>query len=294
MRAVSNQTLQLRDVMRGVQLSVSLPNPATYSPAGFVNIDESGAIKTGQEAGFMVEILDEVAARAGFTWRQSFAFFQDPDDFGKSWTDLVTWQISTYDMSGIEKSEQQINFARHVYNTHTQMQTAKAQQGGARGCCDCSNSACRRHMIANAPGEWWVPTVGRRALGVSFLEGFFDSSMILLSQAQGKKEPTFGELFVSWAGPLDFGVWMMILAFAVCVGLAYSFIEEGTEGSDVDRDDPHHNRAASIFSALLLFTGGGGPAPRTFPGLFLLFGWSLFVLVLVNSYAANLGLGFRV
>ena len=105
---------------------------------------------------------------------------------------------------------------------------------------------------------------------------------------------TFGELFVSWAGPLDFGVWMMILAFAVCVGLAYSFIEEGTEGSDVDRDDPHHNRAASIFSALLLFTGGGGPAPRTFPGLFLLFGWSLFVLVLVNSYAANLGLGFRV
>jgi len=121
MRAVSNQTLQLRDVMRGVQLSVSLPNPATYSPAGFVNIDESGAIKTGQEAGFMVEILDEVAARAGFTWRQSFAFFQDPDDFGKSWTDLVTWQISTYDMSGIEKSEQQISFARHVHNTHTQM-----------------------------------------------------------------------------------------------------------------------------------------------------------------------------
>jgi hypothetical protein len=29
-------------------------------------------------------------------------------------------------------------------------------------------------------------------------------------------------------------------------------------------------------------------APRTFPGILLLFGWSLFVLVLVNSYAANL------
>ena len=87
--------------MKGVQLTVSLPNPASYSPAGFVNVDESGAIKTEQEAGFMIEILDEVAARAGFTWRQSFAFFADPEDYGKTWTDLVSWQITTYDMSGI-------------------------------------------------------------------------------------------------------------------------------------------------------------------------------------------------
>ena len=31
-----------------------------------------------------------------------------------------------------------------------------------------------------------------------------------------------------------------------------------------------------------------GQAPRSFPGVLLVFGWSLFVLVLVNSYAANL------
>ena len=35
-------------------------------------------------------------------------------------------------------------------------------------------------------GEWWVPTVGRRVQGISFLEGFFDSSMILLAQAAGR------------------------------------------------------------------------------------------------------------
>ena len=33
------------------KLSVSLTNPATSSPTGFVNADENGNIKTGKEAG---------------------------------------------------------------------------------------------------------------------------------------------------------------------------------------------------------------------------------------------------
>ena len=69
MRMVSNKTLDIRHVMEGVKLSVSLPNPASYSPPGFINVDENGAVKAGQDAGFMAEILDEVAARAGFTVR---------------------------------------------------------------------------------------------------------------------------------------------------------------------------------------------------------------------------------
>jgi len=31
-------------------------------------LDEEGAIKMEKEAGFMAEILDELARRAGFTW----------------------------------------------------------------------------------------------------------------------------------------------------------------------------------------------------------------------------------
>ena len=58
-------------------------------------------------------------------------------------------------------------------------------------------------------------------MGVNFLEGFMDSSIILVSQAKGKKEPTFGEKFVSWTGPLDAGVWCMVLLLSVCVGSAY-------------------------------------------------------------------------
>jgi hypothetical protein len=47
----TNAHLSGRDVMRGQKLSVSLTNPATSSPTGFVNADENGNIKTGKEAG---------------------------------------------------------------------------------------------------------------------------------------------------------------------------------------------------------------------------------------------------
>lgn len=91
MREVSNGTLSLRDVMRGVQLSVSFPG--SPSPPGFLNYDENGAIPEGKGAGFMIEILDEVASRAGFTWRNSWTKFDDPEKYDKTWTELLRWQV---------------------------------------------------------------------------------------------------------------------------------------------------------------------------------------------------------
>ena len=55
MRQVSNGTLALKDVMRGVQLAISFPSAP--SPAGFANFDENGAIPEGKEGGFMIEVL---------------------------------------------------------------------------------------------------------------------------------------------------------------------------------------------------------------------------------------------
>ena len=80
----------------------------------------------------------------------------------------------------------------------------------------------------------------------------------------------------------------MCVAAALVVGLAYWYLENNEDGSDLDRENSAHNGIASFFVSLLLFTGGGGPAPRTFAGNFLVVGWSLFVLVVVNGYAANL------
>ena len=125
-------------------------------------------------------------------------------------------------------------------------------------------------------------------MGFSFLEGWFDASLILVQRSRGTKEPTFSEKLVSWAGPLSPEVWALCVVSAFFVGLAYWVIENHEDGSDLDREASADNAIASCFSALLLFTGGGGPGPRTFAGNFLLFGWSLFILVVINGYAANL------
>ena len=57
--------------MRGRSVSVSLPNPVGYVPKGFINAHSNGSIMLASQAGFMIEVLDEVASRAGFTWRGS-------------------------------------------------------------------------------------------------------------------------------------------------------------------------------------------------------------------------------
>lgn len=113
-----------------------------------------------------------------------------------------------------------------------------------------------------------VPTMDRRATGISFLQGFFDSSIVLIAQSKGQAEKSFGDNLVSWMGPLDYPVWALTVVFAVSVGFLYAFIESGVEGSDLDRGHPAGNVTLSIFSKLLLFTGGGemraGPASRLF------------------------------
>ena len=120
------------------------------------------------------------------------------------------------------------------------------------------------------------------------VQGFWDASLILVQKSAGEVELSFGERLTLWAGPLEPAVWGMSVLAAFVVGMAYWFLENSVDGSDLDRDASSHNGIASFFGSLLLFTGGGGPAPRTFSGHFLLVGWSLYVLVVINGYAANL------
>ena len=92
--------------MTGVQGAdrrrVESPTSQQLKPvmAGLINVDATGGIREGAGAGLMVTVLDEVAKRAGFTWRNSYAVFADPELSGKTWTELVKWQISSYDLSG--------------------------------------------------------------------------------------------------------------------------------------------------------------------------------------------------
>ena len=72
-------------------------NFAIARDSSVVNFLEDGSIDPS-DPGIMIELLDEVASRGGFDWVDSFAYEEAPMT-GKSWTELLTWSISTYDMS---------------------------------------------------------------------------------------------------------------------------------------------------------------------------------------------------
>jgi len=40
----------------------------------------------------------------------------------------------------------------------------------------------------------------RRAAGVTFMQGFFDSSIVLVAQSKGQAEPDFGARMAAWMG----------------------------------------------------------------------------------------------
>ena len=120
------------------------------------------------------------------------------------------------------------------------------------------------------------------------MQGFFDSSIVLIAQAQASETPTYAQKIFAWMGPLHPSVWGLTMVLAMCVGAAHAIIEHEIPGSDTHRDHALKNGVAATFLSLLHFTGGGQLAPRSFPGTALLLGWSLFVLILVNSFSANL------
>ncbi len=62
-----------------------------------INFLEDGSIDP-LNPGVMIEVLDEIARRGGFSWIDSFVYGQAPPA-DKSWTDLLQWSIGTYDGS---------------------------------------------------------------------------------------------------------------------------------------------------------------------------------------------------
>lgn len=89
--------IELRDALYGLNLNVALLLDDKY-----VTYDERGNIDS-RNPGLVVEILDEVSRRGGFTWQDSFASISK-DAFrartgDETWTDFLMWTISTYDIS---------------------------------------------------------------------------------------------------------------------------------------------------------------------------------------------------
>lgn len=112
----SNSNLtDLALAIKGRHINVSLGNATD-----FINLDENGTINS-VDPGIMIEMLDEVARRGEFTWRDSFIVTQPPSK-GKTWMDLLMWEINNYDVAAewyantVDRSKMGASFPRGWYD----------------------------------------------------------------------------------------------------------------------------------------------------------------------------------
>eukprot|EP00980_Cylindrotheca_fusiformis_P021847 scaffold8682_cov122-Cylindrotheca_fusiformis.AAC.4 len=116
---VQNGTVELKDALRGLQLNVLM---AAYEGAYFNYDNETGIDAYPGVAGV---ILDELALRAGFTWRNSFGIYVTPagEEYNETWTDLLGWSVETYDLTvdwwarSLDRMNMGVAFLREWYDS---------------------------------------------------------------------------------------------------------------------------------------------------------------------------------
>jgi hypothetical protein len=100
-----NGTVALPDALRGLNLTVSFTNYQAGKEVDFFTL-----VNNTVQSGYYTVIMDEVARRAGFSWRNSFGVYTPRDqlDGNKTWMDILLWAIATYDIS-VEKWAQTVD-----------------------------------------------------------------------------------------------------------------------------------------------------------------------------------------
>ena len=100
-QALYNGNITLSEALSGLNLSVVLTNYQSPASTPFFTLNDEGVIDE-ENPGLFSVILDELAERTGFQWRNSYGVVLPIDsntDGNKTWTDLLQWEVETYDIS---------------------------------------------------------------------------------------------------------------------------------------------------------------------------------------------------
>ena len=220
-----NGTLPLRDALSGFAL-----RPALYIGDFFSLNNETEAIDE-ERPGLIVELLDELAERAGFTWRDSFGVFDYRDmEKNQTFDELLKWTVETYDLS-------------------------------------CNS---------------WSSSIGRINQGVTFLEGWYDGSIILV----GKQETKARVNVWSFLMPFAWGVWLMMFVTIIFSGMVYFWMEWYNE--DSDRQELGKMPTENIYFAALSFIGQISFKPGTDYARIFTLSLAFWGLLMASAYTANL------
>ena len=247
----ANGNVELKDALSGLQV-----RPIIQVGDGYFHIDKTtGGIKE-TNPGFIAHVLDEVASRGNFTWRQSFGITYGPTTSeypNKTWTELGVWSIDMYDFSAdwwlhsLERLRLGYTFPEGFVDGHYIMIQLKDDQGGGDGYENVS---------------------------------LFDKDHFLWSLTK----------------PFTVGVWIMNLVTIFFTAMLYAFFESqhdtasSTTSSKTTTTTTNASEIGkSIYGSILIaFRHFAILKPRTLPGKIITISLSFWSLITIAIYTANL------
>ena len=232
-RALYRNEIELPRALEGLNLSVVLTDYQSLSSKPFFALVD-GKIDANSPGTFSI-LMDEIARRAGFFWRNSYGVVLPIDsevDGNRTWSDLLEWDVNVYDI---------------------------------------------------AAGKW-DRSLDRMSREISFPEGWFDASTIIVESIDNDSSQQFN--FWSFLLPFTWGVWTLIVITVICSGLMYYLLERMNE--DADELHLENKPGAAIFYSFITMTGHYEFRPQTTAARLLTFSLTFFALIIVAAYTANL------
>jgi hypothetical protein len=234
---VESGEVELRESLEGLQLRPIMGDP------NYFNLDLSTGGIDATYPGLIAVLLDELARRAGFTWRDSYGVIQNAEGNlkdvvppNRTWTEVLAWSVDQYDLSA----------------------------------------------------SWWPANQERMNLGVTFMEPWYDSSIILIGKEYPPEDTNEVNLW-NWLRPYHNTVWYLVLATIFLSALVHQWLEwmaDEREGRTFKRWT-----ADCMYTSLLNFTQNYEYQPRNAAGR--LFGVSMAIWALVSSRGVQSSLDSR-
>jgi len=247
----SRGEIDLKDALEGMSIHPIL------GKSSYLHLEDDGYTIADPNPGLVVEILDEVARRGNFVWRDTFAITEwiDTEGIGKSWTDLLIWETDVYDISinwwlhNPERVALGATFPKGWYDASIIM--VGVQEGNEESDFD---ALSWKKPFTN--GVWLMMIITLVISGLtSFYLDEYEKKQMSNKKSEDKQETVLQNI----------------------VRLSKKGLLEKKESI-----------SSSIHKSFIVFTGHMDLDAISFPGQLVAFSLSFFAMLMLSAYTANL------
>jgi hypothetical protein len=231
---------------------------------GLINFNEHTGDFDEDYPGLQITLLDELARRAGFEWKNSWGA-------GKSLRYLVLY-CQYIDEFNLDPAAA---FPADLYNGYRLQPNATVD--------DALLWTVNAYDVSIT---MWDATLNRLKLGVTFPGKFVDTSTVLITTNADSREQSSFDAF-AFLKPFNIWVWLCTIATIFFSAMMYRFIQQLYDSREQSNHGIHIFRASMAAIGQVMFE------PTRHGERLLVISLSFWSLILVSTYTANLA-GFLI